>query len=345
MKKILGATIIMLLLYATSAMAQCACCSSVGCGDNSGGGSALVKQGKFLFSMVDRYTSFKPLAPGVLQQDAAKDTTFPVYNKSYQQTYIFSLSYGITNRLNVTATLPYNSIANIQVGIPGGEAIIQGTSKGFSNLKTSLQYVLLQRQYCSGWEVIPSVGIIAPTGVHSNVGLDGTVFDDQFQPGANAWVPVVGIAGDKMFGKVTFRSSVNYVFANTDPQGNVDAALWNADASAYIMVLKSGVTVKQSGDTGKVMRLSVAESNFMMSAFGGIQLEHVGQDIVAMPDGSKAYNSNIGAFRTYANVGVVANFYHRFFIPVSLAVPVYQEENGYQVKVQYRLNVGFSVIF
>lgn len=331
------------MLFAIPAFSQCACCSSVGCGDNSGGGSTLVKQGKWLFSATDRYTAFKPLATSQLQQYASADTLFPVYNKSYQLTYVFSITYGITNRLNVTATLPYSSITNIQVGSPG-DVVEQGTSKGWSNIKGSIQYVLFQRQYCAGWEVIPSVGIIAPTGIHSNVGLDGTVFDDQFQPGANAWVPVLALSADNMFGKVTFRSSVNYVFASTDPQGNVDAALWNADASAYFMLLKSGKHIHESEDSTKTVILSQPEPDFMMSAFGGLQVEHIGQDKVAMTDGGKLRNTNIGAFRLYANMGVVANFYHRFFVPVSVALPVYQRNNGYQVSVKWRLNIGIASI-
>lgn len=338
-------TLVFILFFGcVQAFSQCACCSSVGCGDNSGGGSTLVKKGKLLFSLVDRYTSYKPLAPGQLQQYAAADTLFPVYNKSYQTTYTFSLTYGITNRLNITATLPYNSISNIQVGTPG-DLIIQGTSKGFSNVKTSLQYVLMQRQYFNGWEVIPSIGIIAPTGVHNNVGLDGTVFDDQFQPGADTWVPVLGLSADNTFGKVTFRSTVNYVFAGTDRAGNIDGALWNADASAYMPVLKSeGGMQPCMMDSTKTMMMP-NESNFMVSVFGGIQLEHIGQDVIAMPDGSKIPNANIGAFRTYADAGVVVNFQYRFFLPVSFALPVYQTCNGYQVKVNWRLNAGFSVIF
>lgn len=344
MKKITGISALFLLLCSIEANAQCACCSSVGTGDVSGGGATLVKKGKFLFNVVDRYTSFKPLSPAQMQQDAIADTNFPVYNKTYQQTFTFSLTYGITDRLNVTATLPYNSITNIQVGVPGGDAILQGTSKGFSNLKTSLQYVLLQRKYFSGWELIPYIGIIAPTGVHNNVGLNGAMFDDQFQPGADAWVPVVGASADNTYGKVTFRTSFNYVFANTDPMGNVDAALWNADASAYLPVIKLGGMAHHATDSVQAC-LMRCESSCVVNAFGGVQFEHVGQDIMAMPDGSKQRNTNIGAFRTYVDAGLVINLYQRLFIPVSVAVPVYQTVNGYQVKVQWRLNVGLAVLF
>jgi len=345
MRKLFSFITCLTFLYNIEATAQCACCSSVGCGDNSGGGSSLVKKGKFLFGLTGRYTTFKPLSSEQLQHYAGADTSFPVYNKSNQVTYIMSLTYGISDRLNVTATLPYNSIANIQIGSPSGDAVIQGTSKGFSNLKISIQYVLFQRKQLNGWEIIPAVGIIAPTGVHNNVGLDGNVFDDQFQPGANAWVPVLGLSGDNTFGKVTLRSSVNYVFANTDPAGNTDASLWNIDASAYLPLYQSGAgKVKGVADSIQACMMR-CQSYFVVNAFGGIQCEHIGQDVVAMPDGSKQPNGNIGAFRIYADLGVVANFYQRLFMPVSFALPVYQTFNGYQVKVQWRLNAGLSVLF
>ncbi|HWY99197.1 MAG TPA: hypothetical protein VNY36_08935 [Bacteroidia bacterium] len=344
MKKIAGIIAGLFLLYSVPSFSQCACCSSVGCGDNSGGGSSLVKKGKLLFTAVSRYTSFNPFSSQSLAKDANADTSFSVYNKSYQMTYTFSLTYGISNRLNATVTLPYSSISDIQTVLPGQSTTdILGTSQGLSNIKTSLQFVLLQRQYFSGWEVVPTIGIIAPTGVHYNVAKDGTFFDDQFQPGANAWVPVVGVSGNKMLGKKTLRIMGTYVFQDTDPKGNVDAALWNADASVYFPLTKSGCSSMKSGDTTKAA-CTMSSGKFVLSGFGGVQVEHVGQDIVAMSDGTKALNPNIGAFRTYASIGVVANINHSLFIPISVAIPFYQKENGYQVSVNYRLNVGLSFL-
>jgi len=344
MKKIIGMLACMLLLYSIPGYSQCACCSSVGCGDNSGGGSSLVKKNKLLFSFVTRYSSFTPLSEKALVNDANADTLFPVYNKSYQETYTFSLTYGITNRLNATVTLPYSSINNIQTALPGSaQTDVLGTSQGISNIKTSLQFVLLQKQMCNGWEVIPTLGIIAPTGIHNNVAKDGTFFDDQFQPGANAWVPVVGASADKMFGKLTIKAIYTYVFQNTDPQGNVDAALWNSDVSVYFPLLKSKGAKPACADSSKMASCcSTDAGKFVLSGFTGIQAEHVGQDVVAMSDGTKQLNPNIGAFRMYGSVGVVANINRKFFIPVSIAVPFYQKENGYQVSLNYRLNVGLS---
>lgn len=337
--------LISLLFVATNAGAQCACCSSIGCGDNSGGGSALVKKGKLLVNLSSRYSSFKPLSPSQMVSDANNDTSFSVYNKSYQLTYTFSLTYGISNRLNVAVTLPYNTISNIQTVSPGeGSVDVLGTSRGISNLKTSLQYVLLQRKCCMGWEVMPAIGLIAPTGVHSNVAMDGSIFDDQFQPGANAWVPVTGLTIDKMFSKITIRGVGTYVFQNADPQGNVDASLWNADISGYIPVINKGGCIQTLSDSNNTTTMKCTPSSFVLNAFGGIQLEHVGQDIVANPDGTKVYNANIGAFKTYVSAGMVANISQRLFIPVSIALPVYQQENGFQVTLQWRLSAGLSYL-
>ena len=88
----------------------------------------------------------------------------------------------------------------------------------------------------------------------------------------------------------------------------------------------------------------MSSGKFVLSGFIGAQLEHVGQDIVAFDNGTKAPNPNIGALRTYASIGVVANINHSLFIPISVAIPFYQKENGYQVTVNYRLNVGLSFL-
>ncbi|HTA28623.1 MAG TPA: hypothetical protein VK809_12595 [Bacteroidia bacterium] len=334
------------VIFSGQVSAQCACCSSIGCGDNSGGGSALVKKGKLLLNLTSRYSSFKPLSPSQMVKDANSDTSFSVYNKSYQLTYTFSLTYGISNRLNLALTLPYNSISNIQTVSPGeGSVDVLGTSRGISNIKTSLQYVLLQRKCCMGWEVMPTIGLIAPTGVHSNVAMDGSIFDDQFQPGADAWVPVTGVTIDKMFKKITVRGVFTYVFQNTDPQGNVDAALWNTDISGYVPVIKKGDGCVQTlSDSNNTTTMKCTPSSFVLNAFAGLQLEHVGQDIIANPDGTKVYNSNIGAFRTYISAGLVANINQRLFVPVSIALPVYQQQNGYQVTLQWRLSAGLSYL-
>jgi hypothetical protein len=332
-----------LFLYTVSAYSQCACCSSVGCGDNSGGGSALVKKGKVLFNLVGRYTNFKPLTQQQMVQDANADTSFPVYNKSYQSTYTFSLTYGISNRLNITATLPYNTITNIQTVVPGEtQSIVLGTSGGISNLKTSVQFVLLQRQYGNGWEIIPNVGIIAPTGTHNNVALDGSQFDDQFQPGADAWVPVIGMSADKLFGNVTLKATAIYIFQDTH-QGNVDAALWNGDVSAYMPLVKSNCG-KCKTDSITKGSCDMMESGFVLSGFLGVQVEHVGQDVLVLNNGTAALNPNVGAFRTYASFGLIGNINHRLFIPISAAIPVYQQENGYQVMLNWRVNIGLSFL-
>lgn len=346
MKKLIIYSLLCCILFITQrAGAQCACCSSIGCGDNSGGGSSLVKKGRLLFNLTARYSSFKPLSNSQLVQDANNDTTFSVYNKSYQLTYTFSLTYGISNRLNASVTLPYNSISNLQTAAPGQSTVdVLGTSRGISNVKTSLQYVLLQRQCCNGWEVIPTLGIIAPTGVHNNVARDGSIFDDQFQPGADSWVPVTGVTIDKMFSKVTLRGIYTYVFQYTDKMGNVDAYLWNADVSGYIPIIKRGRCTRTMNDSNNTTSMSCSPSRFALNFFAGMQVERVGQDIVAYPDGTKLYNINTGALRSYITSGFVANIRQRLFIPVSMAIPVYQHENGYQVNLLWRLNIGLSYL-
>lgn len=345
MKRILNLFACVLLLYSAPVYSQCACCSSVGCGDNSGSGKFMAEKGKILFNLVGRYTGFTSLSSTQLVTDAVADTISPVYNKSYQYTYIISATYGISNRFNTTVVLPYNSITNIQTAAPGAQqAQILGTSAGLSNIKTSLQFVLLQPQYCKGWKVVPSVGVIAPTGTHSNVAKDGTFFDDQFQPGANSWVPVLGITGDKLFNKVKMRATFVYVFKYTDPQGNVDAALWNGDVSAYFPLYKPHNNITQTHDTTGTCVLMQHRSSFILSGFLGVQSEHVGQDIMAMDNGYRVPDANIGAFRMYASAGVVVNFSHHLFMPLSIAVPFYQMQNGYQVSVKCRISGGFSFL-
>ena len=335
-----------LLFFSKQADSQCACCSSIGCGDNSGGGSSLVKKGRLLFNLSARYSSFKPLSNSQLTQDASRDTSFSVYNKSYQLTYTFSLTYGISNRFNLSVTLPYNSISNLQTATPGQPNIdVLGTSRGISNVKTSLQYVLLQRECCNGWEMIPTLGIIAPTGIHNNVARDGSIFDDQFQPGADSWVPVTGVTIDKMFPKVTFRGIYTYVFQYTDKMGNVDASLWNADISAYIPLLKKSKCRTSLNDSNNTTVMTCTPSRFALNYFAGMQVEHVGQDIVANDNGLRTYNANTGALRSYISTGLVANIKQQLFIPVSIAIPVYQHENGYQVDLQWRFNIGLSYLF
>jgi hypothetical protein len=344
--KLIFLLIISVPVLSQNAFSQCACCSSVGCGDNAGTSSSLVGKGKLLINGLWRYTNFQPIGSSLLQQYANADTLSPVYNKSHQSTFILSATYGITNRLNVSLTLPYNSVVNIQSGIPGEtQPEILGTSSGISNIKASIQYVLLQRQKCAGWEMIPMIGVIAPTGDHSNVALNGDLFDDQFQPGANAWVPLLGITADKSFGKFSFHTSATYIFKNTDPAGNVDAASWNGDITGYYPLLKAGKcmmmsNMKNDSSTKMIMTMPFIALNF----FAAIQAEHVGQDIIALDDGTTYMNSNTGVFRTYIAAGIVANLRQHFFIPISVAVPFYQTFDGYQVKVNWRINAGIGVL-
>ena len=81
-----------------------------------------------------------------------------------------------------------------------------------------------------------------------------------------------------------------------------------------------------------------------LNFFAAIQAEHVGQDIIAADNGTTYPNSNSGVFRTYLAAGIVANLRQRVFIPISVAVPVYQTCNGYQVKVNWRVNAGVGIL-
>ena len=318
--------------------AQCACCSSVGCGDLSGDNTSLVKQGKLLLNASFRYVNFKQLTQDQFIQ-SADDTTFPAYSKHNQYTGILSLTYGISNRWDVSLSLPYNSIIGIQQGSEiGGEPL--GNSSGLSNMKFTTEFVLLQMQKCDGWEFIARGGLILPTGRHNIIADNGDFFEDQFQPGAKGLVPLLGGKLNKMFGQVTLNLDANYIFAHTDIDNNTDAPLWNANFSAYYPL--NGMSMNMKMDSNMQMKMTMPKVR--VSVFASVQWEGVGQDIEAQDDGKRLTDPNTGLNRFYAAVGAVANVKQKFFIPVSVAVPFAQQINGFQSKAVWRLNAGVGVM-
>ncbi|NNM93831.1 MAG: hypothetical protein HKL88_00020 [Bacteroidia bacterium] len=335
-----------LLLFSNlPAYSQCACCSSVGCGDNSVESAIFIPQGKWLLSASSNISGFKPLSPQQIQQDAQASSMFNVYNENNRCIYLLGISYGISNRFNARVVLPYSSINGLEQGMTGQlNPVSLGASNGISNLQASLQYLILRREYCAGWEAITSVGLIAPTGIHNNIGANGVLLEDPFQPGADSWVPVLGIIADRKFAHTTLVADASYVFKSSSPNGTVDAEYWTSDLTAYTPLLRTGGKLKHSCDSTGSCSKEPRQSNFILNMFYGIQFEHVGQDIMMMPDGSNAPGMNIGAFRTYADAGVEVTLNGRFFIPVSIALPFYQSVNGYQVKVSWRVNACLSYL-
>jgi hypothetical protein len=326
------------ILAQTNVFAQCACCSSVGCGDLSGDNTTLVKQGKFLLNASLRYVNFKTLSKEQLIESAA-DTTFPAYSKQNQYTDILSATYGISNRWNVGLSLPYNSITGIEQGSEiGGEPL--GNSSGLSNMKFTTEFVLLQMQKCDGWEFIARGGLILPTGKHNIIADNGDLFEDQFQPGAKGLVPLVGGKLNKMFGQVTLNLDANYIFAHTDVDNNTDAPLWNANFSVYYPL--NGMSMNMQMDSNMQMKMTMPKVR--VSIFAALQAEGVGQDIAAQDDGERLKDPNTGLNRFYAAIGAVANVKQKFFIPVSVAVPFAQQINGFQSKAAWRLNAGVGMM-
>ena len=144
------------------------------------------------------------------------------HNSDYNLIAAIGAAYGITDRLTVSAELPYVRRDGLREGEhahEGGETLNGvaqlGDISGLGDLNLMARYKLLDRQSVR-FALIG--GIKLPTGSTHRRSNEGERLETEHQPGSGSWDPLVGAAFGAAMGPVNVNASALYQFAGRGAQ-------------------------------------------------------------------------------------------------------------------------------
>ena len=240
-----------------------------------------------------------------------------------------SLAYGVSDDLTLSARLPYVDRDNIREGeIEDGEAEAHehGDANGIGDLSVLAQYRFFEHQY---FDASVIAGVKAPTG-KTNEKDGGRRLDAEFQPSTGSWDGLLGGSVSVDAGRVGVHSNVLY---NLTTEGDQDTEI--GDAFFYNLGIVYSLSSDEQGDHHDHDH-SHLKWDLMLELNGeyrekndvdGEQDENTGGDVIFLSPGVRLSSSN--SWSLFLSVGK----------------SVYDDFNGRQTDVDYRLVGGFGFAF
>ncbi len=267
----------------------------------------------------------------------------PVYSVNSQKSFKGMISYGISKRIAVTASLPYNLSVENREGhyhLEEGAAEIHtyGNIQGIGDGIASVNYVFLDNKD-KGWKASAGAGIKIPTGKTDAYSTYAVILPIHLQPGTGSWDPLVNAAVQKQSGRWYVLSDANVKFATTAKEHNMGTYASTRIAAGYEVVNQLShkllPTIRGTagflGDYNSAMKMMISESHLH------------GADSTAVA-GSWAVDPNTGFMRLFAQASMTAFVTERLFVPFTFSLPIAQQLNGYQASIKYTLTIGVSYI-
>ncbi len=240
-----------------------------------------------------------------------------------------SLAYGVTDDLTLSARLPYVDRQNIREGeIEDGEAEAHdhGDSNGIGDLSMLAQYRFFERQ---AFDASLIGGIKTPTG-KTDVRDGGQKLDTEFQPGTGSWDWLFGGSASVNAGRMGLHANVLY---NLTTEGSQNTEI--GDAFFH--------------NLGLVYSLSGGHEE----AHQGHDHSHLKWDLILELNGESRdkndvageKDENTGGDVLFLSPGVRVSSSDSWSLFVSVGKTVYDDFNGIQTDVDYRLVGGLGFAF
>jgi len=262
------------------------------------------------------YTSFDTFSDARLLEFAANGES--IHNVDSLTNYFLGFTYGITDNLMFHMKIPYVMRSKIQESEPPDEIHDHGDAEGIGDLDFYLQYRFL-RSVRNDFQAAFVVGLKLPTGRTEVKDSTGTVLDAEFQPGSGSWDPRLGIAASKKIGRASL------------------------DASLLYDLVTEGT---QDTDLGDIFGYNVA---FSYPAVHG----PMGWDLIIEANGSWRQKEKINGEKDpdsggnvfYISPGTRLTFDKKFSAYLTVGLPLWQDMNGNQNEVDYRVAGGLVLAF
>ena len=144
------------------------------------------------------------------------------HNSDYNLNASAGVAYGVTDRLTISAELPYIRRDHLREGehshtggVALNEVIPLGSVAGFGDANMLAKY-RVTAGHDGGLALIG--GVKLPTGSTHERSLDGERLETEHQPGTGSWDPIAGAAFGAQIGGVTLNASALYQFSGKGAQ-------------------------------------------------------------------------------------------------------------------------------
>ena len=240
-----------------------------------------------------------------------------------------SLACGITNDFTLGVRLPYVDRQDIREGeIEDGEAEAHnhGDSSGVGDLS-----VLAQYRFLDGQAIDASLigGIKAPTG-RTNVRDQGIKLDTEFQPGTGSWDWLFGASASIHSGRLGVHGNVLY---NLTTEGSRDSEIGNA------FFYNLGIVYSLSA-ADEAVHHGHDHSHLKWDLMLELNAEHRDNNEV-----NGEQDDNSGGEVIFLSPGIRVSSSDNWSLFVSLGKSIYDDFNGRQTDVDYRLVGGIGYAF
>ena len=144
------------------------------------------------------------------------------HDSDYGLNAAFGIAYGLTDRLTLSAELPYVWRENLRAGEHshvGGFPLNQveriGSVSGIGDASLLAKYKLAEK---GGTTVAVIAGLKLPTGSSRKQSDEGELLETEHQPGSGSWDPMIGAAMETDLGTLRLSASAIYHFSTTGAQ-------------------------------------------------------------------------------------------------------------------------------
>jgi hypothetical protein len=279
------------------------------------------------------------------------------------QTPIASASYGVTDDFMVSMRVPYVLRNDIREGHhahgPGGvvnnTVDYRGDSKGFGDVTFLGQWRFLNNQ-ATRTEMAFLFGVKAPTGPTDRIDAQGLLFDAEFQPGSGSWDYLLGAAFTQRFGAWSFDTNVLGIIATRGTQDtNLGSRLLYNAAVSYRLI---GYTPPEQHTHAGLPSSALAHGPVPHRG------KHPLEKIPAVPtpqwtvDVILELNGEFHDYQTTSGVKDLNSGGHVLLLSPGIRIaygpfsgfalfglPIINDMNGIQSKVDYRLFTGVTYAF
>lgn len=314
MKKYL--LIICAIIFCTNnAFSQCACCAGAGSALNSDNASGVftLKKKQFSIEAIGDYRTIKIEDEGG-GHDAGGDSTAEE-ETPLKSIFLASvgLKYGLTNRITLSAILPY---ALLNTG--------KGSDNGLGDLILMGTYNLIKQ---NSFNLALTGGIELPTGVEK-----GSAFDEStVVVGSGSYDPILSIAASKRWNRLTgigsaFHRQTTKGFGNT------------TYSSVSLQNLLLSYTIKGHSNSCDADSVCL-KHNVSWNVSAGYYGEWLGQIKEVEEGGEEVKDPNTGYYIGFATIGTNVSLKSWSF-PLTFSYPLFQKMNGDQNIASYRVRLG-----
>ena len=266
------------------------------------------------------------------------------HNTDYNLTTAAGVAYGITDKLTVSAELPYVRRDGLREGEHAhvsGEAVNEvaqlGNVSGVGDLSLIAKYKLLDGQVVK-FALIG--GLKMPTGSTHRHSNEGERLETEHQPGSGSWDPLMGAAFGTKLGPVNLNASALYQFSG---KGAQHTRLGNRAAGGIALSHRFGPPEhhhKEAAHHHDEEAAPKAHGHYSWDAFVELTGEWEGRQKVA-----GELEEDSGGKSAWISPGARYNSASGLSVAASVGLPVWQKIGASHPDNDYRLTLAVGKAF